>query len=732
MSIQYENGVFTLETADSALQMKVDEYKVLQQTWYGEKTGQDMSFLLQYPDVGFSGSPYDVGDERTYSLDTRMSAYPTWGTGDYRVVAAAARDEQGASALDLRYESHQIFDGRKELPGLPYVRDADQTLEITLRDTVSQLRVVLSFSILEKEDVITEHVRFINDSGQVIELEKAASFAAGFMDDDLELVHFHGRHCKERQMESMPIGHNIQTISSRRGSSSHQHNPAVLLKRNSTTETAGDAYGFMLMYSGSFAIEIEKDQLHQIRITGGILPDGFTWRLEPGESFTTPEAVLSYSSQGMGRLSRNFHDLINQHIIAPQHQNRPRPVLINNWEATYFNFDRDKILSIARQASSLGIDMLVLDDGWFGKRDSDHSGLGDWHVNEEKLGGSLSSLIDEIKAMGMQFGIWIEPEMISEDSDLYRTHPDWAIRIPQRGPVRARDQLVLDMANPEVVDYLYEKFAGLLRNNDIAYVKWDKNRSLSDWYTQTLPAQRMKEMPHRYVLGVYDLIDRLTREFPDVLFEGCSGGGGRFDAGMLYYTPQIWTSDDTDAHERTQIQYGTSFFYPVSTMGSHVSAVPNHQTGRITSLEARGTVAMHGSFGYELDLNLVSEEEKEQVKEQVKWYKALQPLIYHGDYYRLSDPVRDEMAVWEYVSKDQSVVLVQGLVYETRPNSLQRCIKLQGLDENAAYRLTASNYARVEGELYTGKALMKGGILLPWTWGTDAPVTLVLRKEDKD
>ncbi|MDD6564281.1 MAG: alpha-galactosidase, partial [Clostridiales bacterium] len=424
------------------------------------------------------------------------------------------------------------------------------------------------------------------------------------------------------------------------------------------------------------------------------------------------------SGNGMETLSHNFHKVIREHVCRGKYKLAERPVLINNWEATYFDFDENKILKIAEQAATLGVDMLVLDDGWFGKRDGDCSGLGDWFVNEKKIGCGLGKLAEKIKGMGMKFGLWFEPEMVSEDSELYRTHPEWAIQIPSRKPVRSRYQLVLDMTNPEVREYIFEAISNILNSADISYVKWDMNRSICDWHTPCLSAKNQGEMPHRYILGLYELLERLTNAFPDVLFEGCSGGGGRFDAGMLYYCPQIWCSDDTDAFERTKIQYGTSFFYPISAVGSHISAVPNHQTGRITPIETRAVTAMAGSFGYELDLNTLSDGEKQKVKEQIVRFKQDGPLIHNGLYYRLSNPMTDKFAVWEFVSENQTDVLVNGVIFRTEPNSVQYSIKLRGLLPEADYRLAEN------GKVYKGSALMNGGILLPKSWGDYAPVEM--------
>jgi len=476
------------------------------------------------------------------------------------------------------------------------------------------------------------------------------------------------------------------------------------------------------MYSGSFKARVQLDQLDQVRMVMGINPEMFKWNLKAGESFCTPEAFLRYSSQGFEKLSHCFHKFIRNNVCRGKYKLESRPVLINNWEATYFDFNEEILYNIAKQASELGVDMFVLDDGWFGQRNGETAGLGDWFVNEEKLSGSLKKFVDKVKAMGMKFGLWSEPEMVSEDSDLYRNHPDWAIKIPDRAPVRSRCQLVLDMSRKDVQDYIYEAVSNVLKSADISYVKWDMNRSISDWFSYGLNSENMGEMPHRYVLGVYSLLERLTSSFPDVLFEGCCGGGGRFDAGMLYYCPQIWCSDDTDAYERTKIQYGTSFFYPISAVGSHVSTVPNHQTGRITPIETRAVTAMAGSFGYELDLNTLRSEEKESVKNQIKRFKEYQPLIHNGEYYRLSNPMKDEYAAWEFVSEDKSEALIHGMVFFTKPNFVRYLIKPRGLDENAEYVINNGS------ETYTGKALMSGGVLVPKTSGDYSPIEMHITK----
>lgn len=725
MAITVKDKIFNLETENTLYQMKVDRFGVLNHLWYGEKTDCCMDYLLDYPDAGFSGNIYEAENERTYSLNTLPQEYSTSGVGDFRISAISVTHEDGSNALDLRVREYQIKKGKYEIPGLPAVyakEDEAETLEITLKDTATEAEVILKYGVFEKEDVITRSVVVKNSGKTPIVINKVHSMCLDIPYGDWEWMHFYGRHTMERQAERVPVLHGISESSSSRGTSSHHQNPAVLLCEKDCTETNGHCIGAALMYSGGFQAQVEKDQLEQVRLVMGIHPDTFEWTLEAGEAFYTPEVILSCSTTGFAKLSQNFHHIIRNHVCRGTYQLSSRPVLINNWEATYFDFNEEKILNIARQASKLGIDMMVLDDGWFGKRDGDCSGLGDWFVNEKKLNGGLKALVEKINAMGMKFGLWFEPEMVSEDSDLYRNHPDWAIQIPGRKPMRSRYQLVLDMSNPEVVDYLYGVMSAILRENHIEYVKWDMNRSISDWYTATLSRGRQMEMPHRYVLGLYELLEKLTSEFPDVLFEGCSGGGGRFDAGMMYYCPQIWCSDDTDAHERTFIQYGTSFFYPTSTVGSHVSAVPNHQTGRITSIETRGVVAMAGSFGYELDLNQLSEEEKAVVAKQVTHYKEYQSLIYNGDYYRLANPFEDGMSAWSWISEDKKTILVQGVLFRAKPNVLRKTLRLMGLEAKKNYKIAGTE------EVYTGVALMSGGVLLQRAVGDDVSFEIVLEE----
>ena len=712
---------FRIITDNTEYQIKADKYGVLKHVWYGAITDNDMEYMLDYHDAGFSGNIYEEAYGRKYSLDTMPLEYAEGGTGDYRIPAVKVIHANGSGAVDLRYAGYNIVKGKYSIPGLPAVyadENESETLEVYLKDTASSIMVTLKYGVIPKYDVITRSAVISNIGPEAVKIETAMSVCLDIPYGKWDWIHFAGRHAMERLPERTPLFHGVQENSSTRGTSSHQQNPAVVICSGDCTETSGECYGAALMYSGSFKTRVEYDQFNQTRMVMGINPDLFSWTLGRHEEFHTPEAIMTYSGNGFEKLSHNFHKIIRNNVCRGKYQFAQRPVLINNWEATYFDFDEKKLEQLAGKAAELGADMLVMDDGWFGDRNNDLAGLGDWIVNEKKLKGGLKPLVDKVKQMGLKFGIWFEPEMVNEDSDLFRAHLDWAIRIPNRKPTLSRYQLVLDMTRQDVRDYLYNAISTILKSADISYVKWDMNRSICEWYSNELPHDKMGEMPHRYVLGLYELLDRLTTDFPKVLFEGCSGGGGRFDAGMLYYCPQIWCSDDTDAYERTKIQYGTSFIYPISTVGSHVSAVPNHQTGRITPIETRAVTASAGSFGYELDLNALSDEEKEKVKEQIVRFKEFNWLIHNGSYYRLSDPMTDKYAVWQFVSEDKSETLVHGMIYRTEANMFRYSIRLRGLSEEKSYKLES------DGKVYSGKALMNGGILLPRSWGDYFPIEL--------
>lgn len=695
--------IFTLHTKHSTYQMQVDSLGYLLHLYYGAKNNSSMEYVLTYADRGFSGNPYAAGADRTYSLDALPQEFPTLGTGDYRNIALDIKNSRGIESTNLLYKKHEIRKGKYALPGLPAVwaDEAEaQTLEIVLADENAGMEVHLLYGILEEADVITRSAVIRNIGTETVTIEKAAAACLDFVSGNYDVIRFYGKHAFERNVERTVLGHGTIAFGSRRGTSSHQYNPAVILTEQGTTEEAGNCYGMLMVYSGNFFCEAERDQYNQTRLLMGLNDELFSYPLAAGDTFTVPEVILSYSQNGLSALSQQYHNCIRNHVCRSKYVHMSRPVLINSWEAAYFDFTGETIVNLAKEAASLGIDMVVMDDGWFGKRDDDNSSLGDWYVNEKKLGGSLSELIRRVHEQGVKFGIWIEPEMVNEDSDLYRAHPDWAIQIPGRKPIRSRNQLLLDFSRKEVRDQVFEQICAVLDQGGIDYVKWDMNRSMADVYAGNLT--------YDYVLGVYDFMERLTSRYPDMLLEGCSGGGGRFDAGMLYYSPQIWCSDNTDAINRTRIQYGTSFFYPVSAMGAHVSAVPNHQTGRVTSFHTRGVTAMAGTFGYELNPALLSDEEKQQIREQIASYKKYERLINEGTYWRLSDPIHDEIAAWMSVSKEQDRALVSVVRLMAEANQAAVYVRLRGLKPEAVY------LEEYSGKQYSGAALMHTGIVLPF------------------
>lgn len=713
MSIVFDEQkqLLTLMTVSSAYQMQIDRLGFLRHLYYGSSTGvQDMSYQFYDFDYAFSGNPVEYRRERTLSLDIIPQEYTSFGVGDYRLNSIAVVNADGSRAARFQYVSHEIRKGKYAIPELPAVYDNGdeaETLVITLRDDVTGLMVRLYYGVFEKLDVITRYTEIVNDGKAPVTLEKAASICLDFPLGKWDLLHFHGKHCLERQPERQPIGHYLTTVGSDRVASSHQHNPFLIICDHDATEDNGDCYGIMLAYSGSFRAEVEQNQINCVRVVMGISETAFSWKLQPGESFHTPEVILSHA-EGLTALSHNYHRLIRHNVCRGEYHLQKRPVLINSWEANYFDINEEKMVGLAREAAALGIDLFVMDDGWFGRRNDDNAGLGDWFVNREKLPGGLAPLIEKINGLGMQFGIWIEPEMVNEDSDLYRAHPEWVLSSPNRIPNFARNQLVLDMSRRDVRDYLYDCFAQLLRENNISYVKWDCNRSVCDVYSNALPPERQGEVVHRFILGTYELLDRLTTDFPHVLFEGCSGGGGRFDAGMLYYTPQIWCSDDTDAVERLFIQGGTSYGYPVCTMGSHVSAAPNHQTGRIVPIDTRGVVAMSGAFGYELDLKKVSDEDKREIKDQVAQYHQDEQLIHEGRYYRLTDITKGLFyTAWQMVSEDRRTSLVNLVITDPQPNPAPLHIRFKGLDPDALYHIEEDVH------VISGRALMNAGYTFP-------------------
>lgn len=711
-----EKRLFTLQTAHSMYQMKADRYGVLLHTWFGEKGSDfDYSYLITYADRGFSGNPYDLKEDKTYSLDVLPQEFPTYGSGDYRAAALKVRYPDGTCACELRYSGYEVREGKYSLPGLPALyasQDIPQctssadTLIITLEDTRRCFCVHLYYGVLEELDIITRAVCVENHSDSDIFIENIQSACVDWLNGEYDLHTFYGRHVKERSHQRAALGHGIQSVGSTRGTSSHQYNPFMILSDRDTTEESGKCYGFSFLYSGDFLGQAEYDQYNQTRVLMGIHPENFTFCVKPKDRFYAPEVAMAYSGRGLGALSRIYHNAYRQNLCRGKWKDMRRPVLLNSWEGVYFDFDGEKLVRMAKDAAELGVELFVMDDGWFGKRELDVSGLGDWIVNEKKLGCTLRELSDQIHDLGMMFGIWFEPECVNEDSNLYREHPGWALQIPGKRPCRSRYQLVLDFSREDVREYIFSHICEVLDSARIEYLKWDLNRSLSDLYSALLPAERQGEVAHRYVLGLYDMLEKLIQRYPDMIIEGCSGGGGRFDPGMLYYTPQIWCSDDTDAIERLSIQYGTSFGYPVSTMGSHVSGCPNEQTGRNTPLDTRATVAMSGTFGYELDVNKMSEEEKEAVSAQIVEFKKYYDLIQYGDYYRLTDPEKAKgYHGWQFAAKDGSEALLCAVALQIRPNGPGCWMRLKGLKPESTYLVC--------GKEYPGDVLMNGGLLLP-------------------
>lgn len=730
MSISYkkETGVFQLNTPNTSYIIGlVDKEKFVGHIYYGRKLeNDDFSYLMRTRENPFV--PSENARDRNSFLDSFPMEYPGSGVGDYREGAIGVRTLRGHEGVLPLYQSHKIYTGKPKLPGLPATwgeaSDCD-TLELTLTDEVSGLEVTLFYTAFSKLDAITRSVQVKNHGTDTLYLTKVMS-AAFDMDNDkeFEMLTMHGSWARERRIQKKPIGYGKQSCGSIRGESSHQEHPFLALLEKGTNQKRGEVYAMNFVYSGNFLAQVEQSQFDSMRVMMGIHPENFCWELKTGEAFWAPEVVMVYSHKGLGGMTRTFHDLYRNHLIRGEYRDKKRPILINNWEATYFDFNTEKLLDIAKEASQLGIEMLVMDDGWFGARNDDNTSLGDWEVNETKIQGGLKHLVDEVNKLGMKFGIWFEPEMISPDSNLFREHPDWAIQMPDRTPSLARNQLVLDLSRPEIVDYIYEKVAKILRSANIEYVKWDMNRQLSDLGSLGLSPERQGELSHRYMLAVYEMQDRLTKEFPHLLLENCSGGGARFDAGMLYYSPQIWCSDDTDAIERLSIQEGTAMIYPLSAMGAHVSDCPNHTVGRKTPFETRGYVALAGTFGYELDVTKIPQEDRDMIPAQIAMYHKYNDLVRGGDYYRIASYRENHgYDCYEVVAKDKSEALVTFIQVMGRANCHSRRIYLDGLDENVRYR--------IEGEerTYLGSTLMYGGLQVENLWGDFQGKLIYLKAE---
>lgn len=726
MSIIYsgENKTFNIKTPNTSYVIGVLSEKYLINLHYGRKIDKYTIDFDNFPVRIQAFAPKDI-KEYNLSSDNLPSEYPCYGGGDFNTPAFCAEYEDGSFLTKLEYEGYEIFKGKKALSGLPatYVESGDEaeTLEITLCDSLTGLKAILSYTAFADYDAIAKSVRIVNCGDRKINIKSALSSTTSFFDKDFDFVHLEGAWARERSIQKRPLISGIMEIDSKRVSSGHFHSPFLALARPGATESSGEVYGFSLIYSGNHIEQADVNPFDIVRVNVGINPFGFNWILEPGDEFQTPEAVLTYSDEGFGKMSRTYQKLYRTRLCRGKFRDAERPVLINNWEATYFDFNEEKILDIAKKAKSAGVELMVLDDGWFGKRDNDRCSLGDWVVNKDKIPDGIDGLASRIEALGMKFGLWFEPEMISEDSDLYRSHPDWCIHIDGRENTPARNQFVLDLSRADVRDHIVGALSDILGSAAVSYVKWDYNRNITELGSAKLSAERQRELPHRYILGIYDVLERVTKAFPDVLFEGCSGGGGRFDAGMLYYFPQYWTSDDSDAVERMYIQYGTSMVMPSSAMGAHVSAVPNHQLGRTTPLDTRGNVAMAGQLGYELDLNTLSDEEFEAVKEQIKKYKSIRKIVHKGDMYRIKSPFEGRSCAWEFV-KDDTVVLMYYTLF-ARCSLGRTCVKLSGLSEKAEY------INEETGSIYTGSFLMNVGLYFEDGKDFESKVLIFKRKQ---
>ena len=712
MAIVYDasSKTFNLSTSKTSYVLKVLDSNHVAHVYWGKKIkAKNLDYVLRSKNWGSFLTNTDNIDD--FMLEMTPQEYPGYGSTDLRTPAVELQFSDGTSATDFRYESHNIYAGKNKLNNLPatYVEDENEamTLELTLVDSLKNVNLILSYSVLEEFDAITRSVKIINESNEDVNINRVLSANVDFRDSDYELLQLSGAWARERHIIRKEIRSGSQSIESRRGSSSHAQNPFMALVRKDTTEQHGEVYGFSLVYSGNFLANVEVDMYENARAQIGINPFDFTWLLKSKEEFIAPEAVLVYSNEGLTGMSHIYNCLYGKRLCKGKYRDEVRQILINNWEATYFDFNETKIKEIAREATNLGMELFVLDDGWFGKRDDDNSSLGDWFVNEEKLKGGLNKLATEINEMGLQFGLWFEPEMVSPISELYKEHPDWCIHIPGRNRSEARRQLILDYSREDVCNYIIEKISEVLSSAPISYVKWDMNRNMSEIGSAKLPANRQREVAHRYILGLYKVLEEITTRFPDVLFESCSGGGGRFDPGMLYYMPQTWTSDNTDAIERLKIQFGTSMVYPNASIGCHVSAVPNHQVDRITPIETRGVVAMSGNFGYELDITKLPESEKEIIKEQVKLYKEIRETIQFGKCYRLSSPFENNDIAWMFISKDCEEIIVSFVRTLAKPNSKFISLKLVGLDESSKYEILGENI------IVGGDELMNIGLNVP-------------------
>lgn len=710
MSVYYDEAkrIFKLDTIGTSYLIGVLPDGHIGHVYYGKKLNHACGDQLLRVDK--IPSPDKCEGRKLDFLMNFPQEYSTGGVGDYRESCLDITNEYGQRGTEIFYSDYRVVEGKPAIPGLPASFDKDnkvKTLIIEAVDAVLNVMVELHYSAFEQEDVITRHAVIRNNSASPLTLNRALSACIDMDNNNYSLLSLHGSWARERHQQRVPLMHGRQNLCSTKGETSPDEHPFLALVSADANQQRGEVYAMNFVYSGNFLAQAELSRNNSVRMVMGICPERFSWRLEPGKEFHTPEVVMTYSDKGIGKMTRSYHDFYRSHLLR-KYFCATKPLLINNWEATYFDFDADKIVSIAEQAAKLGLDLMVLDDGWFGTRNADNSGLGDWAVNETKLPGGLKALSDRIHALGMKFGLWFEPEMVNPDSELFRSHPDWALQLKGRTPTQNRNQLVLDFTRQDVLDAVFEMIAKVLHSARIEYVKWDMNRFLTDVGNLILPPERQGEIHHRYVLGVYQLQDRLLKEFPDLLLENCSSGGNRYDPGMLYYSPQIWCSDDTDAIERLKIQEGTALIYPISSISSHVSMSPNEQLGRVTPISTRANVALSGTFGYELDFSRLPEFERVQIPGQIEMYRKYHPLIEEGDYYRIhSWDGNEPWDCWMIVSKDKSEAIVTYVQVLARANVLSERIRLDGIDADSLYVIEET------GEEFWGDELMNCGLLVP-------------------
>ena len=718
--ISKDERLFHLETENSSYVFRVLENQQLQHLYYGKRihVKENYGNLASYQTRGFEVSY--TADEERIQLSMIPNEYATYGKGDFRHPAYQVQDATGSRITELKYQGYTLSTGKKRLEILPSTFDDDgdrsEVLTITLKDDIIGLVVKLNYTVFPGQNVIVRNVEFINEGQSDLKLLKAMSLQLDLPDDQFDFIHFSGAWLRERQLYRTALRPGLQSIDSLRYSSSPQNNPFFMLSRKHTTEESGEVYGFNLVYSGNFQNSIEVDHFGTTRVLIGVNPVEFEYLLEPQMSFVTPEAIMSYSAQGMNALSQQLAIFYREHLVNPRFAKRPRPIVLNSWETMYFNLTTDKVLELAKCGQQLGVELFVLDDGWFGHREDDNSSLGDWTTDYRRLPIGISYIADEIHKMGMQFGLWFEPEMISIDSELYLTHPEWMICTLHRKPSVGRHQYVLDFTNQELIDYLFDAISSIIQETKLEYIKWDYNRHITDAYTATLLETKQMEFGHRYILGVYQLLERLTKAYPEVLFESCSSGGGRFDLGMMYYAPQAWTSDDTDPIERLKIQHGTSYGYSLSMMSAHVSASPNEQSGRRTSLDTRAAVAYFGVFGYELDVTTLEAAEAEKVKEQIDFYKRYREVFQYGNFYRIRSPFEDDVVDWQVVSSDKSTAILLHTSLISHLNPGYSLVKFCGLDEDKRYTISGMD------EEFFGDELMNAGIKIIPEGAENGPV----------